>query len=49
MEEKRITVRLTEQVHEEFKIIATKRKTTMNELLKNFILKEILEDNKNAN
>ncbi len=44
--EKRITIRLTAEEHKEFKLLATKKNTTMNALLKEYIKTEVLEEKK---
>lgn len=44
--EKRITIRLTAEEHKEFKLLALRKNTTMNALLKKYVTKEILEEKK---
>lgn len=44
MEDVRVSVRLTKEMHEKLKILAIKRKTNMNKLLVDYIVKLIEED-----
>lgn len=46
MEDVRVSVRLTKEVHEKLKILAIKRNTNMNKLLVDYIISLIEEDEK---
>ena len=47
MKDIRISIRLTEEEHYLFKILAIKKKKSMQELLKEYVKKEIEEEKKN--
>ena len=47
MKDVRISIRLTEDEHYLFKILSIKKKKSMQELLKEYVKKEIEEDKKN--
>ncbi len=49
MKDLRISIRLTEEEHYLFKLISLKKKKSMQKLLKEYILKEIKEDEKYEN
>lgn len=44
MEDVRVSVRLTKELHEKLKILAIKRNTNMNKLLVDYIVKLVDED-----
>lgn len=44
MEDVRVSVRLTKELHEKLKILAIKRNTNMNKLLVDYIVKLVEED-----
>ena len=46
MEDVRVSVRLSKEMHEKLKILAIKRKTNMNKLLVDYIIKLVEEDEK---
>lgn len=46
MEDVRVSVRLSKEMHEKLKILAIKRKTNMNKLLVDYITKLVEEDEK---
>jgi hypothetical protein len=47
MEDIRISIRLTKEEHMKFKLIAVKQQLSMQELLKQYVLKEIKKEDKN--
>lgn len=47
MEDVRVSVRLTPEMHEKLKIIAIKRKTNMNQILVEYIKRIIEEEEQN--
>ncbi|WP_167511362.1 hypothetical protein [Pseudobutyrivibrio xylanivorans] len=47
MEDVRVSVRLTPEMHEKLKIIAIKRKTNMNQILVEYIRRIIEEEEQN--
>lgn len=47
MEDVRVSVRLTKEMHEKLKILAIKRNTNMNKLLVDYITNLVEEDDKN--
>ena len=49
MKDVRISVRLSEDLHEKLKIISIKRKTNMNNLLKEYIVRLVKEYEKENN
>lgn len=46
MEDVRVSVRLSKEMHEKLKILAIKRNTNMNKLLVDYIIKLVEEDEK---
>ena len=44
MEDVRVSVRLSQELHERLKIIAIKRKTTMNQMLVDYIINVVREE-----
>lgn len=48
MEDIRVSVRLTKELHEKLKILSIKRNTNMNKLLVDYIVKLVEEDEKNG-
>ena len=47
MKDVRITVRMSEEEHEKLKIIAIKRRKTMNEILLTYVRKTIAKEDEN--
>ena len=46
MKDVRISVRLTPELHEKLKILAIKKKTTINDFLLQYIMEEVAKDEK---